>query len=190
MDNKLSIINFLGKHGKDAYTMHELSKILHIPYATFYRTLQQMNDLLLVKTIGKSKVVQLKLKSPIVRAYLIIASFEERKEYLTTQPILTKIVQELDTTEVIVLFGSYAKRTETERSDIDILVINKNGKRSLSFSKYETLFNKKINPIFVTTQEFKFMLRDKEENVGKQVLQYHIVLNNPEEFWRYVLDVV
>ena len=42
--------------------------------------------------------------------------------------------------------------------------------------------------MFVTKQEFKNMLKDKEENVGKQVLKGHIVLNNPERFWGCVLN--
>ena len=32
------------------------------------------------------------------------------------------------------------------------------------------------------------MLKEKEENVGKQVLKNHIILNNPEHFWEMVLN--
>ena len=35
------------------------------------------------------------------------------------------------------------------------------GKKDLSFSKYELLFKKKINPIFINVKEFKNMLKDK-----------------------------
>ncbi len=56
MDNKQKIINYLGKHLEERFTMHELSKLLTIPYASFYRTIQQMKDLLITETIGKSKV--------------------------------------------------------------------------------------------------------------------------------------
>ena len=90
----------------------------------------------------------------------------------------------------MVLFGSYAKNTQVKTSDIDLLVINKDGKRSISFSKYELLFKKKINPIFITKQEFKLMLKDKEENVGRQALKNHITLNNSEKFWGVVLDSI
>ena len=82
------------------------------------------------------------------------------------------------------LFGSYAKGHPRDDSDIDLLVINKIGDRSINFSKYELLFKKKINPIFITKSEFVKMLKDSEENVGKQALKDHIILNNPESFWR------
>ena len=190
MDNKLKIINYLGKHKNSVFTMHELSKLTHIPYATFHRILKQLTDVLIIKTIGKSKAIRLDLKKPIVKSYLTIASEEEKKEYLEKQPIIRKITSELEFNDIIVLFGSYAKDTHTKSSDIDLLIINKNAKRTISFSKYELLYKLEINPIFITKREFKLMLKDKEENVGKQALENHIILNNPEKFWEYVINGV
>lgn len=187
MDNKLKIINFLGKHLNQSFTMLELSKATKIPYATFYRTIQEMKDVLTIQTVGKAKTIMLNLKNPAIKSYLIISSEEEKKEFLEKQPIIKKIVGELNTTDIVVLFGSVSKGTERTASDIDILVINKKGEKSISFSKYELLFKKKINPIFVTKAEFIHMLQEKEENVGKQALENHIILNNSEHFWECVL---
>ncbi len=187
MDNKHKIINYLGKQLEKRFTMHELSKLVGIPYASFYRAVQQMSDVLEIETVGKSKTMGLKTKNPVVKAHLTVSSDEERKEFLPRQPILKKIASELDTQDTVILFGSYAKSKETEKSDIDLLVINKDGKKSLSFSKYELLFRKRISPIFITAKEFKKMLHAQEENVGKQALKNHIILNNPEAFWGLVL---
>lgn len=190
MDNKLKIINYLGKHPSKKCTMHKLSKELKIPYASFYRTINSINDLLNIEEIGKSKVISLNMQNNVVKAYLIISSDEERKEYLNRYQIMKKIYQELETIDVVLLFGSYAKRKQTEKSDIDLMIINKNGKKTISFSKYELLFKIKINPIFVTKKEFRLMLKDKEENVGKQALYSHIILNNPEGFWECVFNAI
>lgn len=188
MDNKHKIINYLGKHPAEKYTMHELSKELDIPYASFYRAIESMKDLLVIEQVGKSKVITLNKKNPIIKAHLIVSSDEERKDYLKEYPSINKIYQELSTEDIVVLFGSYAKKTQTEKSDIDLLIINKDGKKSISFSKYELLFKVKINPIFITPKEFKLMLKDKEENVGKQALYGHIILINPEAFWECVFN--
>ncbi len=190
MDNKHKIINFLGKHPNQKYTMHELSKELNIPYASFYRTIDTMGDLLIIEEIGKSKTISLDKQNKVIKSYLIISSDEERKDYLKQNPIISKIHHELDTKDIVLLFGSYAKEMQTEKSDIDLLIINKDGKKNISFSKYELLFKIKINPVFVTTKEFKSMLKDKKENVGKQALYSHIVLNNPEGFWECVFNGV
>jgi len=149
-----------------------------------------MKDLIITENIGKSKALKLNTPNPIVKAHLIISSDEEKKEYLEKHSIIRKINNDLVTNDVVILFGSYAKGKETEKSDIDLLIINKEGKKSLSFSKYELLYQKKINPIFITKKEFKNMLKDTEENVGKQALQNHIILTNPEEFWGNVLDAI
>ena len=190
MNNEQIIINLLGKNLERVYTMHELSKLLKIPYATFYRTILRMVDLLDIKIIGKSKTIKLKLDHSVIRSHLTISSDEEKTEYLKSQPIIKKIENELNTKDIVVLFGSYAKKTQHEGSDIDLLIINKEGKKNISFSKYELLFKKKINPIFITKKEFELMLKNKEENVGKQALKYHIILNNPEEFWGCVLNAI
>lgn len=190
MDNKQRIINYLGKNLGKRFTMHELSKLVSIPYASFYRTVQRMNDILDVEVVGKAKTVRLKTRNPVVKAHLIVSSDEEKKEFLLKQPVIKKIVNEIETQDIVILFGSYAKGKETEKSDVDLLVVNKNGKKSISFSKYEVLFRKKINPLFITAKEFKKMLQDKEENVGKQALKDHIILNNPEWFWGLVLNEI
>lgn len=187
MDNKLKVINYLGKHLGASFTMLGLSKATKVPYATFHRAIQGMKDLLKIEAVGKSKTVALNTNNTAVKSYLIISSEEEKKEFLKNQPMISKIASELNTKDTVVLFGSYAKSTEKETSDIDLLIISKKGDKSLSFSKYELLFKKKINPIFVTKSELVRMLRDKDENVGKQALRGHIILNNPESFWEEVL---
>ena len=188
MDNKLKIVNYLGKHIGQAFTMNQLSKAIKVPYATFYRTIQGMKDLVKMQAVGKAKTVTINTDNPAIKSYLAISSEEEKDEFLKKQPVLSKIAAELDTKDAVLLFGSYAKGTQREASDIDLLVINKKGEKSVSFTKYEILFKKKINPLFVTESEFKKMLNESEENVGKQALKEHIILNNPERFWEGVLN--
>lgn len=187
MDNKLKIINYLGRNIGKSFTMHELSNLINIPYATFHRTIGKMPDLIIKEKAGKATLIEIKAPNPIVKSYLAVSSEEEKKEYLKKYPIISKICSEIKGKEVVILFGSYANKTENEKSDIDLMIINKDGRKSLSFSKYELLFGKKINPIFVTEREFRQMIGDRGENVGKQALSNHIILNNSEKFWEMVL---
>ncbi|MBU0757088.1 MAG: nucleotidyltransferase domain-containing protein [Nanoarchaeota archaeon] len=183
MDNKFKIILKLGKNPDKKLTMRELSIGTAVPYATFYRTADSMDDLIVKEKIGHSYIVKLNQNNKINTSYLAIASDEEKKEFLAKKPIIKKIENEIQTDDIVLLFGSYAKGKETKISDIDLLIINKLGKKSVSFSKYELLFDKKINPIFVSEIEFKEMMMSTQENVGKQALKNHIILNNPQKFW-------
>ncbi|MEK6943161.1 MAG: nucleotidyltransferase domain-containing protein [Nanoarchaeota archaeon] len=187
MDNKLKIINYLGKNIGKLFTMHELSNLIRIPYATFHRTISKMSGLITKEKAGKAILIELNI-IPIIKPYLAISSEEEKKEFLKKTPLISKIASEIESNDIVILFGSYAKKTENEKSDVDLMIINKDGSRSLSFSRYEMMFRKKINPIFITEKEFNQMMKEKEENVGKQVLANHIILNNPEKFWELVLN--
>ena len=155
MDNNLKIINYLAKN-QEPSTMHQLSQILNIPYATFYRTINKMTDILTIKTIGKAKTITLNTSNPIITSYLAISSEQEKNAY--KNPIIKKIAKELKTKDIVLLFGSYAKNKQTQHSDIDLLIIN-NGKRNIDFSKYELLYKKQINAIFMKKQEFKQPLK-------------------------------
>lgn len=190
MDKKLKIINYLGKNAETAFTMHELSKQTKIPYATFYRTVKTLSDLIIKTKAGKATLVKLNKQNALTKHYLIIASKEEKDEYLKKQPLIKKMTEELSTGDyALLLFGSYAKGAQTAKSDIDLLVINKKGEREPDFSRYETLFKIRINPIYVTREEFIAMLKDTEENVGKQALKNHIILYNPELFWNVIYGI-
>jgi hypothetical protein len=100
MDNKDKIINYLGKNLRKKYTMHGLSKILKIPYASFYRAVQKMQDLLVIEVVGKAKTVGLDLENSVINAHLIIASDEERKEFVRRLK-----VKEFKKEDVVILIG-------------------------------------------------------------------------------------
>ncbi len=175
----------------EPYTMHELSKTLHIPYASFHRTVQDMKDLLTVKAVGRAKTLQLRKDNAVLASHLAVASDEARKAFLKKHKLMRWLVHDMKATnEIVLLFGSYASGRAHGKSDVDILVINQKGNKTVHFGMFERLYKKTVNPMFFTRAEFKGMLRDEEENVGKQALKNHIVLNNPEAFWRLVLDAV
>jgi len=189
MDNKLNILNYLAKNISE-FTMHQLAVKLDMPYATFYRTVSGMNDLLSVRQVGRAKAVSLNWQNPVISSYLAVSSYEEKKKFLGKKPLARILDNSIGTDDIVVMFGSYAKQKETKKSDIDIMVINRSGKKSVNFSEFMLVHRKKVNPIYLKTGEFSTMLKDSSENVVKQALKAHIVLNNPQGFWNLVSDAV
>ncbi|MFP4195564.1 MAG: nucleotidyltransferase domain-containing protein [Candidatus Woesearchaeota archaeon] len=182
MDNKYKIILYLAKK-QDMFTLHELSRLTQIPYTSFYRTIQTMDDVVNIRTKGKSKLIKIKWNE-ITRAYLTIASFEEKKEFLQQHTVMRKIDEKAR--DIAMVFGSYAKGNYTKHSDIDIMVINDDGKRTVRFSGIEMLYDIKVNPLFFSREEFLKMLQDDEENVGKQAMKDHVLISGFGEFWKLV----
>ena len=187
MDNILKAVDFLAKNIDQEYTINELSKKTKIPYATLFRAIKKMNGLIKIRNVGKAKTISINKEYSSIKSYLTIASDKAKEEYLQKNPLIRKINEDIVTNDTVLLFGSYANQTHTEKSDIDIMIINKTGEKTISFSKNEIILRKKINPMFFTEKEFKLMLKDKEENVGKQALKKHIILRNPERFWEMAL---
>lgn len=190
MNNSNKTLLFLAKNKYKQYSMNEVSKTLQIPYATFYRTVEKLNDLLTKKIIGPTRLITINKENETIIAHLTIASSEEKEEFLKKQVKIKQLIKEINTKEIVLLFGSYAKETQTKKSDIDLLIINNKGEKTISFSKYELIFNIEINPIYITKKEFKQMMQDKEENVGKQALKNHIILNNPQKFWEETINAI
>ena len=190
MDNWLKIVNFLGKNINRSFTIRALSLNSGVAYATTYRLIKRFSKYSthLIKTVGRAETISLDPNSKTLINFLAISSQNEKFNYLLKKPLIKSINNKLFDKDIVLLFGSYAKNKETEKSDIDLLIINKKGEKTTSFKKEELLFNKKINPIFVSSKEFKEMLKDEEENVGKQALKNHIILRGFNKFWELVLN--
>ena len=52
----------------------------------------------------------------------------------------------LNTNDVVILFGSYAKGKETEKSDIDLLIINQDGKNPFRSQSTKYCLGEKLIP--------------------------------------------
>ncbi len=185
MDNhRGALLLFLAKHHRERFTVRRLSLLLGVPYATLYRLVLNQGDDLFKERVGTAITLGIDCSHPLVKHRLIIAADEERQRFLKNSPLLRAIAEtQLPQNHALVLFGSEAKRTAKERSDVDLLVLNKDGKKTVSFLDQELFYKRKINPIFLTLREFTEMLGAGPENVGKQILSDHVILHNPELFW-------
>lgn len=188
MNNKQKILLFIAKNIDKKHSVLEISKILKIPYTTTLRSVKELKDQLKTENIGQTTAVNLNKENELNIAHLAIASFEEKKEYIQSNNLIKLLSRELLVNDIVVLFGSYAKKTQTEKSDIDLIIINKKGEKTINFHNQELIFNKKINPMYFTEEEFIEMIRDKEENVGKQALKNNIILNNSLKFWELIIN--
>jgi predicted nucleotidyltransferase len=188
MDNKQKILLFLAKNYNKKYSILDVSKTLQIPYTTTLRSIKNMKNSLNTEIIGQTTAVSLNKENELNIAHLAIASVEEKKEYLKINNIIKLLTKEIRVKDIVLLFGSYAKNTQIEKSDIDLIIINEKGEKTINFHNQELIFNKKINPMYFTKEEFSEMLNDEEENVAKQALKNNIILNNPLKFWELVIN--
>lgn len=187
MDNLSNLVWTSGTTPKEELSLRELSQKAKVPYTTARRIVLENKSLFSIKDKSGIKLISLNLKDRLTKSYLIIAERKKKEQFLSNKPLFKTLTSELISGDYcLVLFGSRAAGNEREKSDLDLCIINKNGKKNLSFSSFEMLYHLKVNPLFFTPKEFTAMLKEEEVNVGKEILKKHVVLYGEDYFWGVV----
>lgn len=187
MDSLLRLIYTLGKNLNQEITIRQLSKNANVPYTTTYRLIARNSNIFNINQKGNIKLCALNIKEGITKNYLIIAERQEAELFFKKYPQFKVIKDELPHENYsLVLFGSRAEDKQREKSDIDLCIINKDGNKSIKLTKFELLFKVEVNPIFFSQKEFKNMLYEEGQNLGKEIIKKHIILYGEEYFWNLV----
>ena len=149
--------------------------------------------------MGNSNLCSLNLKND--EAIALIFDYETSKKsafykkHKVLKAYFLDLFEEIKKLNIysFIMFGSYAKGTETEKSDLDILIILENNKQSDKIHKIInnifSLSTAELSPIIIDKKEFVEMLANKIKlNVGKEALKSHIILYGVERFWELVLE--
>lgn len=148
-------------------------------------------NLISEKKIGTSKLLTLNLENEKVFSYLSIIF--EKKLDKSTQDTIKRIKSEIDKyTHLysLVIFGSYADKTQTKKSDLDVAIIiqdkkqEKNIKIAINTAKNRSLLE--IDAHIITEDEFMQMLLADYENLGKQIARKNLPVHNINIFYKII----
>lgn len=154
--------------------IRELAKELNLIPSTIMRMTNKLeaNNVVDFKTEGKNKVFFLK-SSPEAQTHLYMAEYYKLFKILKNPKIryIVKKIQEKTNSELIILFGSYAKGTQVKESDIDIYV--------------ETDSNKLKEDIMMISSDLSVKIGTfgKDSYLGKEIIKDHIIIQNVERFY-------
>lgn len=187
MDNLLALTNTLGNNLHNEITIRQLSKESKVPYTTTHRLIKNNEELFIINKKGNIKLCSLNTEDDITKNYLILSERNKTTSFFNKHPSFKVLKKDLPKKEYsLILFGSRAEEKNREKSDVDLCIINKNGAKEINFSKHELLFDLEINPIYLSNKEFKQMLKDKEQNLAKEIIKKHVILYGEEYFWNLV----
>ncbi|MBI2545957.1 nucleotidyltransferase domain-containing protein [Candidatus Woesearchaeota archaeon] len=184
-----TIIKFLIESKNEELNIRSISLSLKMDYKNVYSIIKRLEKALLVKieTFGQSSRVKL---NKIVHPLVFEAEFERRKDILKDKNLAVMLSSFKRAIKsklyVLLLFGSYAKRTQTKSSDIDLMVICPDG--------LEDAFEKDINrtarsmplplhPLVFSESQFIEMVNAKEPNVGQEALKNNVILYGIEQYY-------
>ena len=183
-NNKIEIIITLIERGGEFPTIRQLSQKTGIRYSNVYSIVKKLEkeNLIKLEKVGNSFQCSLNKK---VHPLIFEAEFE-RKKILNQNSdfqLLYKRLNSLKFSFIALVFGSYAKGTESKGSDIDLMVIgDKNHEKEIS--RIFSILPLKIHFIFFTFEEFLKMSITKEFSVVSEVMKYNIILIGIEDYYR------
>lgn len=171
----------------------ELAKVTKLTHPRTLRVLRKLvkQEILEVRAEANVKYYSLK-KTSLVYATLGIVEYNRTLPFLAKNKTLFRALdmfkEKYDEYLAMLIFGSVVKGYATTASDIDILILKENISQS-DIKKVEDIINLingrtglKISPYFMTLTEFK-----KKNELAKQVIEHHIIIEGAELFCRMVL---
>ena len=174
-----------------------MANLLNVSHMTLLPHLNRLEDLKILQSakIGKNKHYRLNQGNILTKYYLTTTEELLTIEYLEKNQFIRKLAENLnslDTSNPLILFGSYADNSATDESDIDLFSIGTLTKDQTNhIKKFEATFGKKINIKTATTQNFNTGLRTGDILI-KEIVRNHIILRNADPFvttlWRYYVE--
>jgi len=187
------------------YTIRQLSMRTNFSYDSTYRHIQYLfNTGILARTrVGKSVVCGLNMRSPDARKLVEKISLRIADDFLLKNRGLKKLLNEIiervertipDQIFSIILYGSHAKETATEKSDIDILFLVSDLSSKDTINKICTevsyRYGREIAPLVSNVTEFSKMLASETHTVGHEILIDGLVLYGSEKYYTTVFRVL
>lgn len=176
--NQIKILEPLLKQPYREFTFSELRTNSNSQLQNAIKKFTEHN-LIKTKSIANIKLYSLNTENSKVFSYANILR-NLPPLVLSSLNILNK---ELPVFTSVVIFGSYANQTQNNDSDLDIAIFTlEKCESAVNEAKLKSILN--IDAHIFTKSEMLQMLRDKEENLGKQIACKHIAITNPEIFYK------
>jgi predicted nucleotidyltransferase len=188
-----TIIKFLIEHKNEELNILNISKALKMDYKNVYSIIKRLEKAALVKieTFGQSSRVKLN-----AQAYPLVfeAEYERRKEILKDKNLAVMLSSFKRVIKsklyILLLFGSYVKKTQTKSSDIDLMFICADGLEDVFEKEISSVARSMplpLHPLVFSESQFIEMINAKKSNVGQEALKNNIILYGIEQYYEMIL---
>lgn len=187
--NDVDIVARLIEKDGEPISINRLSNELDIDYKSAYNIIKRFEreNLLYLERNGSAYNCILNKK---VHPLIFEAEYKRRNKFLKKGyfKVIYGRLNKLKFPFIALVFGSYAKGQETEKSDIDLMVISEEG-RDVNIHETISLFPLDIHLITLNFEEFNSMAKIKEFNVVAEALSSNIILIGIEDYYRMLENV-
>ena len=193
-NTNIEIMGLYRNNYLNQFHVRQMAKLIgksHVGLLPHLKELEK-EKILSSKEVGRSKVYSLNLNNNQAREFLSFSEKKKSMELLNKEFFIKKIYEEfinLDLNGCLILFGSYASKTHSEKSDIDLLYLGhlKESEKK-KINDLGKTYNKEIHLVSMKLSQFREQLL-KQGALVKEIVNNHIILYNHDifvnEVWRY-----
>lgn len=186
------IIRYLIENKNEELNILKISKELRMDYKNVYSIVKRLEKELLVKLESFGQSNRVKLISQ-VHPLIFEAEYNRRKELLKDKNLAVMLNDFKNALKskcyMLLIFGSYAKKTQTKNSDIDLMFIVPDGKEELfekDVHRAARSLPLPIHYLIFSEKQFLDMNNAKEPNVGQEALKNNIILYGIETYYEMI----
>ncbi|MBN1897106.1 MAG: nucleotidyltransferase domain-containing protein [Candidatus Aenigmarchaeota archaeon] len=200
MDKKISNIReydvtipYLGDYSK-GFHIREIARKMEMNHRTVTLALNslQRQGIVKHKTSGRNKVFFLNLDNPRTKDHIRDTESYRLGNKLNVNTVIKELYSSILSPKIpktpIVLFGSYAKGDNDKKSDIDLLIFEKDENVIKAAKKFELKYDIAVHIQVISKKKIEMTLREKEPLI-LEISENHLILNNQDAFvnilWRY-----
>lgn len=182
----LKILSLFTKGYEKEYYIREVEKLLEVSSRTALVTLAKLGKkgILESRTKGKIKSYTIK-KSTISREFFLLTEQYKKIEFLEKNHLVKEVLEKADEflQGIVIVFGSYAKGTQKEDSDLDLFIVGACDEKKIreAGNTYGLDINIRSYPMAIFETEIH------DDLLLKEVAENHIIIKDAEGFVRRVV---
>lgn len=197
---KAKILRVLSE-SRTAFSLQNLKNETELSIGIIHKSLEDLAEegiLLKIKGSRKERLFKFNTENPFAHNIFELFRIEktwQRKEtvFLHTWNVLESAAAKIrEKSSLIILFGSQARGDATLRSDIDLLVIQKNSQEEIWDALREVKSSNKINPTVISLEAFKSDIKNDTlfyKNIKSDSIILHLDPEIRKDIAKFLEDI-
>jgi len=182
---KEKILKYLIEN-KSPISIMQISHQLNADYKNTFRAIDNLFPIIKNK-IGNTNLIEIKL-IPNQEIYLV--EDKRTEQFLQENKHLGLIKKDIESITypfvIVLIFGSYTKKNQTKKSDIDICIISDNKSKTKELISKLKLLPLKLDFQDFNVKEFESMLETKKENIAKEIIKNNVILYGADNYYNLI----
>ena len=184
---KEKVLKYLIENKEKPITIRQISQDLKVDYKNTFQIVSDISDLISKEKFGNTNMIRIKL---IISQEIFSVENKRKSQFLKENKQLELVKKDIEGISypfiIVLIFGSYAKKTQTKKSDIDLCIICDNEEKTKKLTLKLGLLPIKLEIHDFTTDEFEQMLKTNENNVAKEIVKNNVILYGIESYYNLI----